>query len=476
MKKYVRDFLPVCCAALLMAGCGNHVNGTGGNSGGVQLSPEEQEAFSEGLTGVTKYINSEDLLIQAIGESIVEYIQEFSSSGYGPNYGEGGYNDGNQNDWSEGREAGYREGYRNGYYDKEDGYEYNDDPYSYRAAVTTGAGAASQVKDFVGEVLKVWESVMDSFSQDGGASSVKVSFDKTVDIGGMKAEEWKKASFEVLKFIASKSGYDGTEQEAEEEFEDVLRMVQRQMGFFTDSAFYDFIDDVISIKKLYLSAKANVDYDWSEDKKDSKTLSTASMDWNVAVAALNVNRILSKLYSKKVDLPVKALSLAVSGKVDARATNADITNLVEYMADPEDARFNPSGSAKADVEADINLQTTLCTATGLGGIVSAGISARAGLKNLDDIIALLPYFIFSYPEDSVPGAEGPSEEYKEYGMMRSAAVYSADSDDEMSTESLLKILDKLITVSISVSNGSSDTFRKTYTPSQIYNLIMDVLI
>ena len=46
----------------------------------------------------------------------------------------------------------------------------------------------------------------------------------------------------------------------------------------------------------------------------------------------------------------------------------------------------------------------------------------------------------------------------------------------MSAESLLKILDKLITVSISVSNGSSDTFSKTYTPSQIYNLIMDVLI
>lgn len=463
MKKYVRDFLPVCYAALLMAGCGNHVNGTGGNSGGVQLSPEEQEAFSEGLTGVTKYINSEDLLIQAIGESIVEYIQEFSSSGYGSSY-DSIYQEG----WDEGYRSGYDDG-RNGKYE-------SNDPYSYRAAVTTGAGAASQVKDFVGEVLKVWESVMDSFSQDDGASSVKVSFDKTVDIGGMKAEEWKKASFEVLKFIVSKSGYDGTEQEAEADFEDVLRMVQRQMGFFTDSAFYDFIDDVISIKKLYLSAKANVDYDWSEDKKDSKTLSTAGMDWNVAVAALNVNRILSKLYSKKVDLPVKALSLAVSGKVDARATNADITNLVEYMADSEDARFNPSGSAKADVEADINLQTTLCTATGLGGIVSAGISARAGLKNLDDIIALLPYFIFSYPEDNVPDAEWPSQEYKEYGMMRSAAVYSADSDDEMSTESLLKILDKLITVSISVSNGSSDTFSKTYTPSQIYNLIMDVLI
>lgn len=471
MKKYVRDFLPVCCAALLMAGCGNHVNGTGGNSGGVQLSPEEQEAFSEGLTGVTKYINSEDLLIQAIGESIVEYIQEFSSSGYGSSY---------DSIYQEGWNEGWDEGYRSGYDDGRNGKYESNDPYNpSRAAVTTGAGAASQVKDFVGEVLKVWESVMDSFSQDDGASSVKVSFDKTVDIGGMKAEEWKKASFEVLKFIASKSGYDGTEQEAEADFEDVLRTVQRQMGFFTDSAFYDFIDDVISIKKLYLSAKANVDYDWSEDKKDSKTLSTAGMDWNVAVAALNVNRILSKLYSKKVDLPVKALSLAVSGKVDARASNADITNLVEYMADPEDARFNPSGSAKADVEADINLQTTLCTATGLGGIVSAGISARAGLKNLDDIIALLPYFIFSYPdypEASIPDAEWPSEEYKEYGMMRSAAVYSADSDDEMSTESLLKILDKLITVSISVSNGSSDTFSKTYTPSQIYKLIMDVLI
>lgn len=391
MKK-LKTIVLLGLSALLIFGCknttGGFVGGSEGSSGGQVGSPDsdftpdspnpdlDPTPGSGSVEGVETYINSEEALVDTIRAIVQEYIEAFSSSGYD-------------------------------------------------RAATNSTDAAAQIQGFINAFMKQTESVIENF--ENGGEDLEIKFDKTIDIGEMKSAVWKDT---VAEIVATMS--DG--EVSKDDIDSYIREMANEFGFSSEKDLYDFIDSVLSVNHISFAAKADINYD-----KDTQYDNTASLRLVTDIDVSDVNKIISKLANNQVDydLPVKSISLYFQYGMTAEASNEDVTEFIEFLADGgeypklSDAKFNLSGK--------FSLRTAVCTADKVGGIIDVYVTAK---EDKDIIMDLLK-----------------------------------GSTDGMELEDVLNFMDKIWNIEISVSDldGTKNTFRKDYKPSRVYELIMQAI-
>lgn len=399
MKK-LKTIVLLGLSALLIFGCknttGGFVGGSGGSegsSGGQVGSPDsdftpdspnpdlDPTPDSGSVEGVETYIDSEEALVDMIRAIVQEYIEAFSSSGYD------------------------------------------------RAAIdrieTTSTDAAAQIQGFIDAFMKQTESVIENF--ENGGEDLKINFDKNIEILNMKSAAWKDTVAEIVETMS-----DG--EVSKDDIDSYIREMVGEFGFSSEKDLYDFIDSVLSVNHISFAAKADINYD-----KDTQYDNTASLRLVTDIDVSDVNKIISKLANNQVDydLPVKSISLYFQYGMTAEASNEDVTEFIDFLADGgeypklSDAKFNLSGK--------FSLRTAVCTADKVGGIIDVYVTAK---EDKDIIIDLLK-----------------------------------GSTDGMELEDVLNFMDKIWNIEISVSDldGTKNTFRKDYKPSRVYELIMQAI-
>lgn len=383
MKK-LKAIVLLGLSALLIFGCKNTTGGFVGGpedpSGGQVGSPDSPDSDldptpgSGSVEGVETYINSEEAFVDTIRAIVQEYIEAFSSLGYD-------------------------------------------------RAATNSKDAAAQIKGFIDDFMKQTESVIENF--ENGGEDLKIKFDNTIDIGEMKSAVWKDT---VAEIVATMS--DG--EVSKDDIDSYIGEMVGEFGFSSEKDLYDFIDSVLSVKQIYFAAKADIDYGEGIQKNNS-----ASLDLKTRIAVSDVNKIISKLANNPVDydLPVKSISLDFSYGMKAEASNEDVTEFIEFLID--DGEYPKLSGAKFELNVDFALETAVCTADKVGGIIRVGVTAK---EDKDIIMELLN-----------------------------------GSTDEMEVEDVLKFMDKIWNIEISVSDGKEDTFNKDYKPSRVYELIMQAI-
>lgn len=344
----------------------------------------EAESFDNCVKSVKTFINSEDSLKTAISDTVAEY------------------------------EAFFRSG-------------------SNSRSATTSGDAADQMKKFILAVLEQYGSLAQTFESAGETiPDFKVDFDKTIDVGKLGAKEWKSTVVDVAKYVANLT--NGDEYKVANEINQTFYEMKEDLGFNTENELFDFIDSVIAFQKVYFKANADVDFKAAKlQNASNESVGSAALDANIKLAVLDVNKIIStSVNGQSVDLPVKTLSLDVSGNLDASVTYADIVAIVSAE---ESSSVPDFSDLKYNLGYKTNIKTGLCTKKGLGGIV--GIDATYNL-DIEKILIL------------------------------------SQNSKNMSEENVIRLLDDVVTLKVYVSDGSKNTFSKNYKLSDLYAMIMEI--
>lgn len=374
--------------------------------------PTEAEAFADGIKNVKTFISSEEDLLKAIKDAVTETM----ISAMGP-----------------GRSA------------------------------TSSEAAVKQGKEFAKAVYEQFVALQNSLTDltDPSKAKFKVDFDKTIDVGAMSAMEWKSAISDTIDFLyinlLKYPDYYDWGGQVKSELNPIYNMeeqIKRNIDqskwddeeplFASLNDFYDFLDEVLLLKQFYFNTKADIDFDYSKIAADNTTkIGDAALDVKVALAALDVNKFLKKT-GAPVEVPVNALSLAFAGNLDFGAAYSDIAAIMEMEAEFSEAdkagtEYTPDFSKLKDLayklNGDLGLKAALCTKDGLGGIVSVDAS-------------------YSMDVDKLIKIAGKSKEI-----------------NSGNTEEILKIADDVVSVKVSVSDGNTETFSKSYKPTDLYTLI-----
>ncbi|MCR4580261.1 MAG: hypothetical protein K5681_07940, partial [Treponema sp.] len=197
------------------------------------------------------------------------------------------------------------------------------------------------------------------------------------------------------------------------------------------------------LKQLYLKAKADVDFDLSklsaEDAAENTTkVGDVNLSGKVGFAMLDSDKLLEKLGAPAdLTLPVKALSVDLAADLDASATYADIAAVMALSgtSSPADVDWSTLEDIKYKFALKALIKAAVCSKDGVGGILSIAPEYEMDTANIIKIAKL-----------SVSENVEPTD--------------------------VLTILDDAAKVKISVSNGSKDTFSESYTPTEIYNLVL----
>ena len=376
--------------------------------------PTEAEAFADGIKNVKTFISSEEDLLKAIKDAVTKMWIPLPVM-------------------DPGRSA------------------------------TSSEDAVKQGKQFVKAVYEQFLALNKSLVgvEDPSKVKFKVDFDKTIDVGAMSAMEWKSAISDTIDFLYINllkypdyydwGGPVKSELNPIYKLEDSVRSRINEAKwdggepvFASLNDFYDFLDEVLLLKQFYFNTKADIDFDYSKIAADNTTkIGDAALDVKVALAALDVNKVLKKI-GAPVEVPVNALSLAFAGNLDFGAAYSDIAAIMEMTeesseADKAGTEYTPDFSKLKDLAYKLNgeleLKAALCTKDGLGGIVSVDASYN---MDVDKLIKIA----------------GKSKELNE------------DNPEE-----ILKIADDVVSVKVSVSDGNKETFSKSYKPTDLYTLI-----
>ena len=356
----------------------------------------EEEAFADGIAGVTTYISSEEEIVNLVMETVLSLM---GSS--------------------------------------------NETP---RTAVTADA-AKRQFTKFFDDLYKTASEIM---KNQGAPTSFKVDFDREIDVGAMSSLEWRKALSEFSDYY-NKTVYDTNQYGYSDHPNFVLQWEAEQEAsirkgfspFASLDEIYDFIDETMLLKQLYLKAKADVDFDLSklsaEDAAENTTkVGDVNLSGKVGFAMLDSDKLLKKLGAPAgLTLPVKALSVDLAADLDASATYADVAAVAALArtSSPADVDWSTLEDIKYKLAFKALIKAAVCSKDGVGGILSIAPEYKMDTANILKIAKL------------------------------SASENSKPTD-------VLSIMDDAAKVKISVSNGSKDTFSKSYTPTEIYNLVL----
>ena len=197
------------------------------------------------------------------------------------------------------------------------------------------------------------------------------------------------------------------------------------------------------LKQLYLKAKADVDFDLSklsaEDAaEDTTKVGDVNLSGKVGFAMLDSDKLLKKLGAPAgFTLPVKALSVDLAADLDASATYADVVAVAALAgtSSPADVDWSTLEDIKYKLAFKALIKAAVCSKDGVGGILSIAPEYKMDTANILKIAKL-------------------------------------SASENVEPTDVLTILDDAAKVKVSVSNGSKDTFSKSYKPTQIYELIM----
>lgn len=354
----------------------------------------EEEAFADGIAGVTTYISSEEEIVNLVMETVLSLM-------------------GSSNETS-------------------------------RTALTADAAKRQFIK-FFDDLYKTASEIM---KNQGGPTSFKVNFDREIDVGAMSYLEWRNALSGFNDYL-NKTLYGEDyyyHPNFVSEWESNLLNYSTLEGESTFSSLndvYDFIDETMLLKQLYLKAKADVDFDLSklsaEDAAENTTkVGDVNLSGKVGFAMLDSDKLLKKLGAPAgLTLPVKALSVDLAADLDASATYADVAAVAALSGNssPADDDWSTLEGIKYKLAFNALIKAAVCSKDGVGGILSIAPEYKMDTANILKIAKL-------------------------------------SASENVEPTDVLTILDDAAKVKISVSNGSKDTFSKSYKPTDLYNLVL----
>lgn len=350
-----------------------------------------------------------------------------------------------------------------------------------RSIVTTVGKEAKTALEIVEQVNAFAKSVFECLPEYRSSivdiHEIKIDFDEQINIGKVSFTEWFKALCDVYDEINRLiSGYINEENGVLESSKMLVDRMYESLGL-TKAEFDDYLvllDDFVAIDKLYLNLDADADFEhftyqkyyfpccdcfcenydnssencehtefgWNLDfenvleHKDEK-LAAADVDYILAATVVDieglVNTILQDFFASNIEmpLPVKAISAKSEFAVDAKVTNGDI---MSFISTPEEG----VSITKADVNSEVEYKVAVCTKEKVGGIVSITVATSAKKQDILDIINV---------------------------------GYNTDGQN---TEAMIAKYDKMVSIKITVSNGSKDVYSDTMLYSEFIDFIMEM--
>ena len=351
----------------------------------------EEEAFADGIKDVKTYISSEEEIVNLVMETALSLM---GSSSQTP-----------------------------------------------RTAVTADA-AKRQFTKFLDDIL----ATAKGFTVPG-KTTFKVDFDREIDVGAMSSLEWRNAlsgfSDYLNKTLYGEDYYYHPNFVLQWEAEQDSSIREGYSPFTSLDDVYDFIDETMLLKQLYLKAKADVDFDLTKLSAEDATENTTkvgdvNLSGKVGFVMLDSDKLLKKFGAPAdLTLPVKALSVDLAADLDASATYADVAAVMalEGISSPDDVDWSTLEGIKYKLAFKALIKAAVCSKDGVGGILSIAPEYKMDTANILKIAKL-------------------------------------SASENVKPTDVLTIMDDAAKVKISVSNGSKDTFSKSYKPTEIYNLVL----
>ena len=348
-----------------------------------------------------------------------------------------------------------------------------------RSVVTTVGKEAKTALEIVEQVnafaKAVFECLPEYSSDLSEMKNWKIDFDKQINIGKVSFTEWFKALCDVYDEINRLiSGYINEENGVLISSKMVVDRMYESLGL-TEAQFEDYLvllDDFVAIDKLYLNLEADANfkhftyqkycYDWTcenygnssencehsdlttwildienlQEHKDEK-LAAADVDYILAATVVDVeglvNTILQEFLASNMEmtLPVKAISAKSEFAVTAEATYGDI---LSFMQPSEEG----VSITKADANSEVEYKVAVCTKEKVGGIVSITVSTSAEKQDILDIINV------------------------------------GYNTAEQITDAMMAKYDKMVSIKITVSDGSKDVYSDTMSYSEFIDFVMEM--
>ena len=349
-----------------------------------------------------------------------------------------------------------------------------------RSIVTTvgkEAKTALEIVDQVNAFAKaVFECLPEYESSIVDINKIKIDFDEQINIGKVSFTEWFKALCEVYDNVVSQINKWMNSNEQSPSSEDLVEVMYESLGL-TKAQFDDYLvllDGFVAIDKLYLNLDADadlehftydkyyrpcydescenyenssencehLDFGWVIDienlkkHKDDK-LGEAEVDFIFAATVVDVeglvNTILQEFLASKMEmtLPVKAISAKSEFAVDAKVSNGDILSFIET---PEEG----VSITKADVNSEVEYKVAVCTKEKVGGIVTITVATSAEKQDIIDLINV---------------------GYNTAGQ---------------TSEAMMAKFDDMVSIKISVSNGSEDVYNQSMSYSEFIDFVTEM--
>lgn len=348
-----------------------------------------------------------------------------------------------------------------------------------RSIVTTVGKEAKTALEIVEQVnafaKAVFECLPEYESSIVDIHKIKIDFDKQINIGKVSFTEWFKALCDVYDEINRLiSGYINEENGVLKSSKMLVDRMYESLEL-TEAQFEDYLvllDDFVAIDKLYLNLDADANfkhftyqkycYDWTcenygnssencehsdlttwildienlQEHKDEK-LAAADVDYILAATVVDieglVNTILQDFFASNMEmpLPVKAISAKSEFAVNAEVTYGDI---LSFMQPSEEG----VSITQAGVNSEVEYKVAVCTKEKVGGIVTITVATSAKKQDILDIINV---------------------------------GYNTDGQN---TEAMIAKYDKMVSIKITVSDGSEEVYSDTMLYSEFIDFIMEM--
>lgn len=228
---------------------------------------------------------------------------------------------------------------------------------------------------------------------------------------------------------------------------------------YGEPTFYEMVeilDKYISIKNLYLALKADIEvYDPSLPKEliGDVDMSSTGIDldlgFNTKLGIVDINDLIAIIMGtdEELSLPVKAASIGLDLSAALKATKEQFANTVNILNslsdeeyDDEEYEYNDEASDSSmldlseitvdnsEAKANIELKVAVCTKEKLGGIITVNATVAT-----DDVVSFL--------------------------LKLSECMYNGDESTgtDVNYPQIMKMLQDVTTLSVSVSDGTTET-------------------
>lgn len=324
-----------------------------------------------------------------------------------------------------------------------------------RAVVTTGkevlkaAEIAEQINNFVKGMVTTINDVINKGSNNE-LNKILIDFDEQINVGQVSFVTWFDAICDIYKEIDIMMNPD------EQYRPSLTTQICESMGI-SSGDFYKYLnllDKYATIEKFYLDLDVEADGKYLGSEMDSmfeaisghedEDLASVELGTILSLGIINIDdaikTIIKDITNKNVAvvLPVKALQFKIDASVDAKATYGNFLSIMQIIAEgPSETTTYPV----LDAELNYGCKVAVCTKDKVGGIVSLDISYSLENDKVKDYVE------------------------KVFEIMQESSNTSFDATEMAAT--LVTLYDSIYSVTISVSDG----FSKTYKYSEFMELM-----